>query len=167
MSGRPDENWGFIDPLEALVQRALRGNWFSPELGHTLDGPRPTEGWKRRGWAYVRNRLKEIQINDRVIPFPKEFRIGPVGRVTNVLVEKWKPTLKAHEALDGKDGLGRRIEVEWEKDGMPPNGRLATVPKNCRRPKVALALHAMEELTLRRFQELYEILANPSNWTSV
>jgi hypothetical protein len=170
--------WIVICPVDRMrsvntrVRDLLWDRWYSekcvaigfspPEC--TLDGPAPREGWSR-----ARKQLKKIRVGDRVIPFPQNFRIGPVGKVTDIKVsdEEWDPTLKAEEAKSGKAGFGRRITVEWEKDGMPLNGRLATVPKDLRRPPAVLARSTINELTPKRFQELRGILANPANWTNV
>jgi hypothetical protein len=176
--------WIVICPVEDLVhgddrvRDQLWDRWyqarcvaigFSPELGHTYDGAKPPEGWKYRGWAAARNCLKKIEVGDKIVPFPKSYRIGPVGTVTEVRVkdEQWDPTIAVEESSSGRSRYGRRILVAWETEGMPPNGRLATVPSDPRKPHARLALKTIEELSTERFKHLCEVLANPSNWTRV
>ena len=135
-----------------------------------MDGPPPewTLGGSTtddKGWAFARERLKQIQIGDKVIPFPRRWRDGPVGTVTSIKVAdaEWNPTIRAEESKEGKAGIGRRILVNWEQVGMPLNGMLSTVPKN-QRPKGSLALHTIEDLTPEKFPKLCSFLSDRSNW---
>jgi hypothetical protein len=129
--------------------------------------PPPYDGYKLNGWAFAKARLEEMQIGDKLIPFPKKWRIGPVGRVKmkRISDKEFNPTIQAVESKSGRPAFGRRIEVEWETSGMPPDGKLATVPEAERGPSPysRLALRTITELTPKRFQELCAILANPSN----
>jgi hypothetical protein len=141
---------------------------FSPP-DSTLDGPIPRGGWKYKGWANARNRLKEMEIGDEVIPFPKRRRIGPVGTITDIKISdrEWDPIYRADESLTGRASFGRRIIVEWEKIDMPLDGRLATVPIDPLRPRVPLTRLTIQELTPTRYRELRDVLANSSRLASL
>lgn len=171
--------WIVTCPVEQVLQAgsksardSLWDRWYTekcvavgwgPRRGLSLDGLTDD-----RAWVYARNRLREMQERDQVVPFLKDWRIGPVGTVVNFKIrdEEWEPTIQPHEAHDRKPHLGRRINVRWETGDMPPDGRAASIPMHLRSRR-ALALHAIENLTSQRFQELCTILADPSNWTDV
>src|SRR2546429_188011 len=90
--------------------------------------------------------IGEMKTGDKLTPFPKKWRIGPIGTVKmkKVSDEEFNPMIQAAEGKHGRPSFGRRIEVEWEISGMPLNGTLASVPED-QRPKRALALHTIEE----------------------
>jgi hypothetical protein len=185
-------HWIVICPVERMqagssrVREPLWDRWYRencvavgfpppPERDNVLYGPAPTRGWTDKGWGYARNRLKEIQVGDAVIPFLKERRIGPVGIINKISVsdEEWNPTIQPDELVQRVDRhgnlnsrLGRRIGVEWQVSGMPPNGRYATVPKSHRSNR-PLARHTIEKISNQRFSELCAVLADPSNWSDV
>ena len=99
-----------------------------PPDKNTLEGPTGSGRWN-----FARTRMKKIRIGDKVIPFLKEWRIGPVGTITAVRVadDEWNPTLLASERKKGKsDDFGRRISVKWQEVGMPNDGRVALIPTN-------------------------------------
>jgi hypothetical protein len=62
---------------------------FPPTEKYAFDGP--SDGRNRKGWANARNRLKQVQIGDKVIPFTKKWQIGPVGIVKEIRAsdEEW------------------------------------------------------------------------------
>lgn len=164
--------WIVICP-EPHVQGGVWQRWYTegcvavgwPPPEYSLDGLTDSAGWK-----WTRERLKQIQVGDKVIPFLLRWRIGPVGTVTEVRVadHEWNPTVEAGKyALNPNvPELGRRILVNWEREGMPPEGRVGVVPLSLR-PKKALALHAMEELSKEDFDRLAPILSDTSNWEEI
>jgi hypothetical protein len=101
-----------------------------------------------------------------VIPYLLKFRLGTPGQVTNVAIEdsNWRPT-----ATDGylgdpnpKPELGRRIEVVWRDQGVPPPGKIALVPPQLR--KGAVARQTIQPLSDERYKRLIAIISNPANW---
>jgi hypothetical protein len=74
--------------------------------------------------------------------------------------------MQADESKRGIAAYGRRILVEWETTGMPPDGRRVRMPVE-QRTKTPLAFKTIERLKPERFRKLCDILANPSNWTDV
>jgi len=124
------------------------------------------------GWTFARNRLKEFRVGDKVIPFLLQYRIGPVGTVREMKVadSDWNPTVeKGNYSGSDEPELGRRILVTWEKDGMPADGMIATVPP-AQRPgggRAPLAFHAIERLAEEQFQKLCSVLKAQENWSTV
>src|SRR5438477_11238429 len=56
--------------------------WGPPDW--SLEGQTKTDS---PGWKFARKRLKEIRPGDKVIPFLREWRIGPVGTVVRKQVK--------------------------------------------------------------------------------
>jgi hypothetical protein len=128
---------------------------------------------KTDGWAFARNRLKEVRIGDKVIPFLLKWRIGPVGTVREIKVKDtdWDPTVEKGEyGGESEAELGRRILVTWEQAGMPPNGMIATVPP-AQRPgpggRQPLARHTIEQLSAEQFKNLCSVLSAKENWGDI
>jgi hypothetical protein len=133
---------------------------------YPLEGPSESPGW-----SFTRARLKEMKPGHKVIPFLLGWRIGPVGTITALDISDgdWKPTVAAGDyALNPSEpDLGRRVRVEWDTDGMPPAGQVATVPARFRSPKSPLARHTIEELSKDRFEQLRQVLGDPDNWANL
>lgn len=144
-------------------ENCVAAGWPPPRW--TFDGPTDDSGW-----AYTRNRLKEMKPGDKVIPFLLKWRIGPVGTIKQVSAADadWKETVegKRYKGGDLDSELGRRILVSWEGEGMPPGGKCAVVPPD-RRGSGPLSRHTIDRLTDDRFKELTSVLANHSNWVDV
>src|SRR5271157_3730211 len=132
--GRPVRYWIVICP-EPSVRGGVWNRWYR-ECCVAVGWYPPTwsfegEGETTGGWPYVRNRLREIRVGDKVIPFLLKWRIGPVGIVREVKVADadWNPTVQKGDYGGSEEyELGRRILVTWEQAGMPPDGMVATVP---------------------------------------
>jgi hypothetical protein len=111
-----------------------------------------------------------MEPGDTVIPYLQQWRVGPVGTIQKVHLadEEWNPTVpKGAYALNPDEPeLGRRIEVEWQTEGMPPGGMAALIPpaKRLRRPD---AIYTVEELKQERYTELVAILGDRDNWVYV
>jgi hypothetical protein len=111
-----------------------------------------------------------MRVGDKVVPFLQKWRIGPVGTITEVNIkdEQWNPTLGVGEYTPNptEAELGRRIQVVWETSAMPPPAKIALVPTS-ERPKRALALHTVEELTQDQFAKLLAVLSGDANWIAL
>ena len=139
--------------------------WYPPT--YSFDGA----GETTPGWSFVRNRLREMRPGDKVIPFLLKWRIGPVGTIRELKVTDadWNPTVeKGNYSGSDEPELGRRILVTWERDDMPPDGKVATVP-SARRPSggAPLSRHTVEQLSSEQFQNLRSALAAKENWVDV
>jgi hypothetical protein len=171
--GQPTPSYWIVICPEPYVRGGVWARWYRekcvavgwPPPNWNLDGP--TESF---GWAYARNRLKEIRPGDKVIPFLLKWRIGPVGtvRALRVADAEWNQTVeKGIYSLNIEEPeLGRRLLVTWERIEMPPDGRCALVPPD-QRPPGPLAKHAIEQLPAETFQRLCSVLSNRSNWIDV
>jgi hypothetical protein len=137
--------------------------WPPPEFG--LAG-----GTENSGWAWTRDRLNQMRVGDKVIPFLLKWRIGPVGTVRELRVTDgdWSPTVDegAYSRNPDQAELGRRVLVTWEQAGMPPDGKVAIVPANLRTGG-PLARHTVEELPAVQFERLCSALSDASNWVDV
>jgi hypothetical protein len=113
-----------------------------------------------------------MQPGDKVIPFLLQWRIGPVGTITEVRGsdDQWSPTVGPGEYVDADSltdtELGRRIQVRWDVEGMPPPGHVATVPAG-ERLGGPLARRAVEELSLQKYQRLLSTLASENCWVDI
>src|SRR3972149_851532 len=97
--------WIVVCPENKIRSGSLWARWYRENCGAvgwpppklTLDGPLDKP---RPAWDFCRKRLKQIQIGDKVIPFPQKWRIGPVGTVTAIKVAdtEWNPTLQAEDS---------------------------------------------------------------------
>ncbi len=135
--------------------------WGPPD--YSLEGPTDN-----RGWGFARDRLKKMQVGDKVIPFLLRWRIGPVGTVTRVDVSdsEWSPTAPAGAYGDPQPSLGRRISVTWASSGMPSGGEAAIVPEALR-SRGPLARHTLEELSTEQYERLVSALGDSANWVDV
>jgi Endonuclease NucS len=164
--------WIVICP-EPEVRGGLWSRWVHekcvavgwPPSEYSFDGPTESQGW-----AWVRDRLAEMSPGDRVIPFLLRWRIGPVGtiRALRVRDDEWAPTVGegVYSANPEAPELGRRIDVEWDVEAMPPPGKVAAVPIE-KRGKKPLARHTVEELSEGQFLELVQVLGNQQTWVDL
>ena len=110
-----------------------------------------------------------MQPGDSVIPFLRNWTIGPVGIIKQVRMsdDQWDPTvpqgtyLKESSPIDSE--LGRRIEVEWVTSGMPGSGLVAVIPPGSRlnRPE---SRQTVSRLKVERFNQLVKVLGRSDNW---
>ncbi len=111
---------------------------WPPENGYRLE--QPHHGWPEE----VRSWVRQVQPGDTVIPFLMRHRLGIPGDVVRTAITdaQWQPTVPA-ACLDknptGVPELGRRIIVEWWRDGMPGE-RVVLIPLNERPRGGGLAL---------------------------
>lgn len=150
--------------LKWFDQRIVAVGW-PPSKGFDLTGGETTDGWP---WA--RGPLARMRNGDKVIPFLLEWRIAPVGTVTNIRIrnDQWEPTVARGEYAYDPDyaELGRRIQVEWEAEGMPPRSKVAVVPPHLRSNR-PLARHTIEELSEERYARLVRVLKDPDARTGL
>jgi hypothetical protein len=163
----PQNRWIVICP--ELKAPGLWSNWLREKCVAIGWGPPhfplrgPTES---PGWDIARTRASEVREGDIVIPYLLRFRLGTPGQVTNVAIEdsNWRPT--APDGFlgdpDPKPGLGRRIEVGWCGQDVPPLGKIALVPTQLRKGPVAR--QTIERLSDERYERLTAIISNPANW---
>jgi hypothetical protein len=172
---RPTPAYWIVICPEPLVRGGVWMRWYRESCVAVGWYP-PTwsfegQGDNTEGWAYARNRLKEIRVGDKVIPFLLKWRIGPVGTVREIKVKDtdWNPTVgKGDYAGSEEWGLGRRILVTWEQAGMPPNGMIATVPADQRSGgRQPLARHTIEQLSVEQFKSLCSVLSAKENWDDI
>ena len=136
-----------------------------PPSSYHPDGPTD-----RVGWRSARECLRKMEPGDTVIPYLQKWRVGPFGviRTVHLADEEWNPTVPegAYALNPDEPELGRRIEVDWQTQGMPPGGKAALIPpgKRLRRPD---ALYTVEELKPERHAELVGVLGDKDNWVSV
>jgi hypothetical protein len=113
-----------------------------------------------------------MQPGDKVIPFLLQWRIGPVGTITEVRAsdDQWSPTVGPGEYADADNAtdteLGRRIQVLWDVEGMPPPGHVAAVPAG-ERLGGPLAFKAVQELSPQKYQQLLGTLASENCWVYI
>lgn len=166
--------WIVVCP-EPRVQGGVWNRWLAagcvavgwPPPTYMFDGPTDAQGWRN-----ARARLREMQPGDKVIPFLLQWRIGPVGTITEVRAsdEQWSPTVGPGEYADADYAtdteLGRRIQVRWDVEGMPPPGRVAAVPAG-ERAGGPLAFSAVKELSPQKYQQLLRTLATENCWVDI
>ncbi|MFQ5792616.1 MAG: endonuclease NucS domain-containing protein [Acidobacteriota bacterium] len=164
--------WVVICP-EPHVRGGLWSRWFEagcvavgwPPPEYAFEGPTDSQAW-----AWTRSRLAEMKPGDKVVPFLLKWRIAPVGtvRALRVTDDEWAPTVGPGEysANPSEPELGRRIEVDWESDGVPPPGKVAVVPPE-KRGKKPLARHTVEDVGEEQFRDLIQILRDERVWVEL
>ena len=121
------------------------------------------------GWSYARRCLSQLKPGDEVIPYLRNWRVGPVGTISSIRVadNDWYPTVPdgADIVTPIDDRLGRRIEVEWWTSQVPHEGMIAVVPSKLQGE--CFPNHAIEPLTPDLFQTLINVFKGPGNWQVV
>ena len=165
-------HWIVICP-ERQTKGGLWRRWYRekcvaigwPPSSYHPDGPTDSAGWR---WA--RECLRKMQPGDTVIPYLQQWRVGPVGviRTVHLADDEWKPTVSqgTYTLNPDEPELGRRIEVEWQTQGMPSGGQGALIPpeRRLRRPD---AIYTVEELKPERHAQLVALLGDSANWVAV
>src|SRR5271166_3615926 len=164
--------WIVVCP-EPSVQGGVWARWYKdncvavgwPPPEWTFEG-----GTESNGWEWTRDRLKQVKIGDKIVPFLLRWRIGPVGTVTGLQIadSEWNPTVEQGKYADNPDEpeLGRRILVNWDIAGMPPGGKAALVPV-ATRPNRPLARRTIEELLPDQYERLCSVLGDATNWVDI
>ena len=125
-------------------------------------------------WSGVRNCLREMRVGDKIVPHLMDWRIGPVGtiRALHVKDSEWRPTVGKDTYWVGPDDdchlskvceLGRRIDVAWQSQSMPPAGKVAVVPSH---RYSRIARRAIQKPFHGRYSSLnlVEFLSDPERW---
>jgi len=164
--------WTVVCP-ESDVQGGVWEAWHRenclaigwPPSGYSSEGPTADAGWR-----IARNRLREMAPGDKIIPYLRNWRIGPVGTIVRVNLDDqhWNPTVAAglHKRHPDEAELGRRIDVSWESNYMLPSDMIAVIPA-VRRSRLSPPRHTAQSLDGEKFDQLIEVLQDPNNWVSV
>lgn len=104
------------------------------------------------GYGFAEHLIKQMEPGDHIIPFLKENRIGRLATFRRQRIDEWVPIWRGNH--------GRRIEVVWQTDNMPPPEKVALIPQELRKP----IRRTVTRLSPERFEELLQVLANPDNW---
>lgn len=176
--------WLIICP-EPRVRRGIWRTWYRekylaigwPPAGHCEEVDEP--GWsyegvtKDSGWAYKQRCLHAMKIGDKVIPFLLKSRIGPVAtiRALHVRDDEWNPSVPAgvyrnraenDPHLSTVPELGRRIEVQWDTEGMPPEGKAARVAG-----RGVLSRSTIRPIREQEFTALVTVLGDRRTWVDL
>ncbi len=92
---------------------------------------------------------------DQIIPFLRENRVGRVATFRKQRIDEWIPVLTEDQ------DQGRRIEVTWQIEDMPPPEKVALIPLELRRTPIR---RTVARLSLERFAELSAVLGDEANW---
>ena len=121
-------------------------------------------------WDVNRRCLLDMKVGDKILPFLLERRIGPVGTIRALRVSdgEWSPTVGAgvYEVGEGKARhkctvceLGRQIDVEWQIQNMPPEGKVVLV-----NPGEVVSRSTVRPLNEHAFVRYARYLESPRNW---
>jgi hypothetical protein len=120
------------------------------------------------GWDVARSRAQRVAVGDIIIPYLLKYRLGIPGEVTKITISdaEWSPTVAKGAYSDNPEEpeLGRRIEVKWLTENVPPAGKIALVPQN-ERTSGGEAKQTIEgPLNPQRYARIMQIIQSPSNW---
>lgn len=185
--GQHEQFWIVICP-ESRVEGGIWRKWYQggyvavgwPPPGKSMEDDEPGYSFEndRRSkdptWSGVRNCLHEMKVGDKIIPFLMYWRIAPVGtiRALHVKDSEWCPTVDALQYVVGHDDeshfstvpdLGRRIDVTWQVEHMPTEGKIAVVPSHQYSP---IARNAVQKPYKGRYSSsnLVAFLSDPKRW---
>ena len=147
--------WAIICPESDLPglwknwqqENAASIGWSPQDLDAHPDVRSPTGAY-----GFVESRVRQMEPGDQIIPFLRENRIGRAATFRRQRVDEWLPIWR--------DDHGRRIEVVWQTDNMPPPQKVALIPPELRKP----VRRTVTRLSSERFEHLLQVLANPDNW---
>jgi len=151
---------------------------FCPEKRHPglwgcwRDGNCVAIGWPTRkyfearekdGWGMARSCLERMKGGDVVVPYLGDFRLGIPGRIKAFHVEdhEWHPTTSITKSRP-KGDLGRRIDVEWRKEGVPDPDKIVHIPKTARNGPVTRP--TLRSLKPEHYEDLLGYILNSANW---
>jgi len=103
-------------------------------------------------YGFAERLIKQMQPGDLIIPFLKQNRIGRLATFRRQRIDEWVPIWRGDH--------GRRIEVVWQTDNMPPPEKVALIPLELRKP----IRRTVTRLSAERFEELRQVLANADSW---
>jgi hypothetical protein len=142
-----------------LKEHCVAIGW--PPDEYHLVGPTRSPNWQK-----ARSRVQEIEVNDIVIPYLREYRFGTPGRVVEIAIrdEQWDDTVIGNSGQGtNKWRLGRRIKVEWMRGKFPPVGHIAVVPENMRRATGEVR-QTLERVTAKRLARFMKIIQDKDSW---
>lgn len=133
-----------------------------PPSKYHLHGKTENASWER-----ARQRIQDIQPGDTIIPFLKDYTFGTPGIVKQVAADddEWNPTVPkgGYSRNRGEPELGRRIEVEWVKTGVPPLTKVAVAPVRIRK-SFGEVRSAIEPVRPERLARFMQIIGDHKNW---
>ena len=117
---------------------------------------------KDDGWGMALSCLERMERGHVVVPYLGNFRLGIPGRIKAFHVEdhEWRPTTTSKSRPKGD--LGRRIEVEWRKEGMPSPDKFVRIPKTARHGPVTRP--TLRSLNPEHYEDLLGYILNSANW---
>ena len=147
-----------------LKNQCVAVGWADVWGFHLKDSPKRSK--QNRGWIRVRNCLNQINIGDYVVVSLQGNRIGRIGEVTNLAIDRWNPLVpRSKENSDG--GIGRRILVRWDASTGPDNRDLVVqLPQNARLSSGELR-PTISEISLHKLRSLRFAMNDPKNWVSL
>ena len=104
-------------------------------------------------YGFARGLVQQMQPGDQIVPFLRENRVGRVATFRSQRIDDWVPVLA--------DDFGRRIEVVWQSENMPPAEKVALIPPDLRRAPIR---RTVARLSPGRFDELAAVLADETTW---
>src|ERR1700733_23901 len=143
-----------------VKERCVALGW--PPSKYHLQGKSPTSSWEK-----AKRRASDVKPGDIIIPFLRHHTFGVPGIVKRIAItdDEWNPTVsKGGFARNRSESeLGRRIEVEWLKKGVPPLDKVAVMPSSVRRHfgEVRASIEPVRPIRYARFMK---IISGRRNW---
>lgn len=138
-------------------ENCVAGDW-SPEQDFHLEEPRADFSENVRNW------LRQVESGDTVIPFLMKNRLGTPGDVIRSAVtdREWQATIPkgCYKLNSSGAALGRRIIVNWWRDGMP-GAQVVLIPPGARPHGLRATIQKLSESCFQRF---IEIIRDRRNW---
>jgi hypothetical protein len=143
-------------------QNCVAVGW-PPEQGFHLEGG--TEPWQETptGTERLRNAIRRVQPGDTVIPFLMNNRLGTPGDVIRSAVgdREWEATIsRGCYDFNSVAELGRRIIVNWWRDGMPGT-QVVLIPPEARPHGLRAAITRLSDA---RFKQFISMIRERRNW---
>jgi RimJ/RimL family protein N-acetyltransferase len=133
-----NRHWIVICP-ERYARRGIWHVWYRENcvaIGWPPSKYHPEGETDSAGWRWARDCMRKMQPGELVIPYLQQWRVGPVGVIKRVHLadEDWSPTVAKGDYTQNPSEaeLGRRIDVEWRSEGMPPDAMAALIPSEKR-----------------------------------
>jgi hypothetical protein len=168
--GMPNNYWSVICPEpEApglwrtwLNEKCVAIGW--PPSRHHLEG-----STDKPGWDIARARAQKIAPGDIIVPYLLRYRFGIPGEVVKVAITdvEWRPTVQkgGYAPHPDEPQLGRRIEVRWLRDRVPPLDKIVVVPIKNRIPG-GMAKQTIDPLKPDKYAKFMAVIEDRANWVT-